>query len=349
MIIKKTEVSNVQIKFNELFFYNFNLYPLFREIEDFILNFFSKLPSIEKEIRLLRPKGKFFLSNACTSPAQVAKIFFFNKFNGRVLLKFDGNLSPETKFWQSIYKYNAGYDLQVVSLFNSSHQSMSFKSNKNKPVVLGSLSIPKKYSDDLLTIKTPHLNNRFIVPLTSVNFNNTQPGFQKDIFDNIFYIKKLVDLSKIKNIKIDFKLHPSDFLNLKLYESVINSNQSCRIINKKMNLRDYQKYSAVISHSTTVALESLCVGVNQIIFNPFNWKAPHDHLIDYQNKITNPLLFFCKNIPELDDAVSTCMRSDFIENSAIGDLHIKYESIMHNFSSNHEKELNFFINNELGL
>jgi|TARA_B110000879_G_C11177365_1_gene516691 hypothetical protein len=345
---KKTDINSVHVKFKEEVFYNFNLSPLYKEITDFILNFFSKLPSIEKEIQLLDPKGKFFLSNSCTTPVQVAKIFFFNKLNGNVLLKFDGNLSPEKKFWQPIYKYVAGYDIQVTSLFNSSHQSMSFKSNKNKSVVIGSLSLPKKYSGIFFSKVLPS-NRRFIVPLTAVNFGNTMPGFQKDIFDNIFYIEKLLEMSRIKKIKLDFKLHPADHLNIDLYKSIINSSESCRIINKSLNLRSYAKYSGVISHSTTLALESFCIGANQIIFNPFNWKAPHDHLIDYQNKLTTPLLLYCKNTSELNDAISICMRSNSLDKLTTDDLHIKYESIMHNFSSMYEKEFNLFISNELGL
>lgn len=345
---KKTEANNIQVKFNKASFYNFNLSPLYSEIESLILNFFSILPSIEKDIRLLKPRYKIFLSNSCATPVQVAKIFFFNKLRGRVLLKFDGNLSPKTKFWQSIYKYLAGYDLQVISLFNSSHQSISFENNKNIPVVIGSLSLPKKIPN-ISHNKTLSSNGKFIVPLTAVNFESTQPGFQKDIFDNIFYINKLLELSRIKNIQIDFKLHPSDYSNFKLYKSIIKSNEYCRIINKRMYLKDFTKYCGVISHSTTLALESFCVGVNQIIFNPFDWNAPHDHLIEYQNKLTTPLLFYCKNLLELDEAASICMSSKNLNKLTNDELHIKYESIMHNFSKMHEKDFNFFVSDELGL
>ena len=345
---KKTNISNVHVKFEKKVFYNFNLSPLYKEIRDSIINFFSELPSIEKEIQLLNPAGKFFLSNSCTTPAQVAKLFFFNKLNGNVLLKFDGNLSPEKNFWQPIYKYNSGYDLQVTSLFNSSHQSLSFGNNKNKPVITGSFSLPKRYSGISFS-KVYDSNRRFIVPLTSVNFGNTMPGFQKDIFDNFFYIKKLLEFSILNNIKLDFKIHPADHLNLNLYKSILNSSESCKIINKKMSLTDYSKYYGVISHSTTLALESLCIGVNQIIFNPFNWKAPHDHLIDYQNKLKTPLLLYCKNTSELNDAVSICARAKLLDKLSNDDLHTKYESIMHNFSSRYEEEFNYFIRNELGL
>jgi len=343
---KKTEISNLKLTYNEEVFNNFDLSPLYEEIKNIVLTFFAKLPSIEEEIQLLEPKGKYFLTNSSATPIQVAKIFFFNKFNGRVVLKFDGNLSPDSEFKKSIYKYLGGYDLSVLSLFNSSHQSKSFESNKNTPVVIGSLSLPIKYSSNL--IEPLPINRRFIVPLTAANFYNSKPGFQKDIFDNIFYIKQLEELSRIRDIEIDFKMHPSDYSNLNLYKSIINSNKSCRVISSKLALKDYLKYSGVISHSTTVALESFYIGCNQIIYNPFNWKSPHDHLIDYQNKKTTPLLLHCKNASELNDAVALSMKSGELDNALMDDLNIKYKSIMCNFSLDYEKEFNLFFKKEFG-